>query len=209
MGDSGILLIADRPAFGDDLAVAVRELGLELTVAPFAPDRIEELIASHAYQAVFVRPDCEFRDRVKRLVASSGFGRLPRVLVLDADDSELYARSEILQPAAFLFAPVTTISLRAAIDTANRLCATNGAGRVKNTPQSLMRRFSTIFNMAPELISVSTLDEGRYIEVNDTFVDVSGYARDELIGKTALELGVWPSLVDREKSSMKYGNGGR
>jgi hypothetical protein len=48
LGGSGILLIADHPAFGDDLAVAVRELGHDLTVAPFAPDRIEELIASHA-----------------------------------------------------------------------------------------------------------------------------------------------------------------
>jgi len=198
LGDSGILLIADRPAFGDDLAVAVRELGLDLTVTPFAPDRIEELIASHAYKAVFVRPDWASKDSVKRLVSSSGFGRLPRVLVLDATDPEHYAQSELLQPAAFLFTPVTALSLRAAVDTAIRLCALHGAGQPKHAAKSLMRRFSAIFNMAPELITVSTLDEGRYLEVNDAFVDISGYARDEVIGKTSLELGIWPSLRERE-----------
>lgn len=69
--------------------------------------------------------------------------------------------------------------------------------RVEAEMESLTRRFSTIFNLAPELISVTTLDGGRYLEVNDAFVAASGYARENLIGRTSLELGGWIAESDR------------
>jgi PAS domain S-box-containing protein len=51
---------------------------------------------------------------------------------------------------------------------------------------------------SPDLITLTDLATGRYVMVNDAFVRVSGWRRDEAVGKTALELGVWP---DSEASS--------
>ena len=45
---------------------------------------------------------------------------------------------------------------------------------------------------SPDLITLTDLATGRYVMVNDAFVRVSGWRRDEAVGKTALELGVWP-----------------
>ena len=45
---------------------------------------------------------------------------------------------------------------------------------------------------SPDLITLTDLATGRYVMVNDAFVRVSGWSRDESIGKTALELGIWP-----------------
>jgi PAS domain S-box-containing protein len=52
-------------------------------------------------------------------------------------------------------------------------------------------RFSKIFQLAPVAMSISTLDEGRYINVNEALLEITGYSRDEVVGRTARELGVF------------------
>src|SRR5215211_6187062 len=48
-------------------------------------------------------------------------------------------------------------------------------------------------------IVVSTLADGRILEVNDSFVNLLGYARDEMIGQTSAGLGLW---VDTEQRAQ-------
>ncbi len=47
------------------------------------------------------------------------------------------------------------------------------------------------FRCSPHPITISTFEDGRFIEVNDGFVKLSGYGRDEVIGRTAFELNIW------------------
>lgn len=56
--------------------------------------------------------------------------------------------------------------------------------------------FAAAFNSAPLLLTISTLDEGRFLKVNDRCFEYSGYEPEEIIGKTALELG-WITKEDR------------
>ena len=58
-------------------------------------------------------------------------------------------------------------------------------------------RFKKAFISSPEGITISSLDEGRYIEVNDAFVEWSGYQRSELIGRTSRELNIWVDPGER------------
>jgi PAS domain S-box-containing protein len=46
-------------------------------------------------------------------------------------------------------------------------------------------------------MSLTTLEEGRYLDVNDSFVAMSGYQREEVLQRTSLELNIWPSPADR------------
>jgi PAS domain S-box-containing protein len=61
-------------------------------------------------------------------------------------------------------------------------------------------RFSKAFNASPHSMSISTLEEARFVDVNDTFLSNTGYARDEIIGHTAFELGLWPESEFRAKA---------
>jgi PAS domain S-box-containing protein len=49
-------------------------------------------------------------------------------------------------------------------------------------------RFRKAFDASPELMVISALSDGRYIEVNETFLRVTGYRREEVIGRTASEV---------------------
>ena len=58
-------------------------------------------------------------------------------------------------------------------------------------------RFARAFNASPIPISISTLEERRYINVNDAWLRVMGYAREEVVGRTLDELDLLVAPVDK------------
>lgn len=58
-------------------------------------------------------------------------------------------------------------------------------------------KFMKAFRAIPDSMVISTLSEGRIREVNDSFQNYFGYQREEVLGKTGLELDLWVELEDR------------
>ncbi len=59
-------------------------------------------------------------------------------------------------------------------------------------------RFSAVFHVSPVFIALGQPDNGRFVLLNDAFVNWSGYSREEIIGRNALELGMWEFPEERE-----------
>jgi two-component system cell cycle sensor histidine kinase/response regulator CckA len=60
-------------------------------------------------------------------------------------------------------------------------------------------RFVRAFNASPGPITIAEMSEGRYIDVNDSFLRVTGYRRDEVVGRTSLQLKFWERPEDRAR----------
>ena len=71
--------------------------------------------------------------------------------------------------------------------------------RVDAALRESQERFAKAFSSGPLVFTLSSLRDGRLVEVNDTFVEVTGYLREEAVGKTSLELGLWASAEDRDE----------
>ncbi|HEU5296245.1 MAG TPA: ATP-binding protein [Burkholderiaceae bacterium] len=56
---------------------------------------------------------------------------------------------------------------------------------------------STLFAATPDCVALSELASGRFLMVNQAFLDTFGHAREHAIGRTSLELGIWASAEDR------------
>lgn len=72
----------------------------------------------------------------------------------------------------------------------------------KEAEEALRRseqKFSKVFHSTPALIAVTTLAEGRCIDVNEACLRMLGYQREEVVGRTMLELGVWESPSERDR----------
>ncbi|HAJ25694.1 MAG TPA: hypothetical protein DCG53_00340 [Syntrophus sp. (in: bacteria)] len=70
----------------------------------------------------------------------------------------------------------------------------------KRTEERLLKseeKFSKAFKMAPLLMTISSIEDGTYLDVNEKFIEVSGFERNEAIGKTSVGLG-WLNPKDRE-----------
>lgn len=58
-------------------------------------------------------------------------------------------------------------------------------------------KFSKTFHNSPNPISITKIADGKIIEINDAFSRITGYTREEAVGRTTVELGIWENPVDR------------
>lgn len=81
----------------------------------------------------------------------------------------------------------------------------------KQTEDALRKseeRFSKAFQASPIIITISKLSNAELLEVNETFEKISGYKREEVVGKTTLELALWVNPLDRDRAlSILLANG--
>ncbi len=57
-------------------------------------------------------------------------------------------------------------------------------------------KFATAFRASPHAMAITSLRDGRFIDVNASFERQSGYTRQEVLGKTLLEIGMWADSAD-------------
>lgn len=56
-----------------------------------------------------------------------------------------------------------------------------------------------IFNTSPDAILVTHLDNGYFEKINDGFTALTGYTREDLTGKSSLDINLWTKKEDRNK----------
>lgn len=69
--------------------------------------------------------------------------------------------------------------------------------RIKTALAESEEKFTIIFHSSPDPIALATLAEGRYVEANQSFLDLLDYSHQELTGQRFVDLGVWVDLEER------------
>jgi PAS domain S-box-containing protein len=70
-------------------------------------------------------------------------------------------------------------------------------------------KFAKIFHACPLPISFAFLRDGRYLDVNEAYTQAYGWTREQIVGHTSLEIGLWPTAQEREKWMKKFVAEGR
>ncbi|MEM9673686.1 MAG: PAS domain S-box protein [Bacteroidota bacterium] len=63
--------------------------------------------------------------------------------------------------------------------------------------------FYKSFHLSPDAISITRLSDGLFLEVNKSFIQLTGYQREELIGRTVTDVNLW--CVPEERKKMTDG----
>ncbi len=69
--------------------------------------------------------------------------------------------------------------------------------------------FSAAFDESPEAIGLSRLADGLVVDVNQEWLAVTGFKREEVIGHTVVEIGHWPDQASREAAVASLRTSGR
>jgi len=65
-------------------------------------------------------------------------------------------------------------------------------------------KFRRLFQTSPNIISISTIDTGLMIDINDAGANILGFKKEEMIGKTSIELGISrPELREEMKKIIE------
>ena len=70
-------------------------------------------------------------------------------------------------------------------------------------------KFSKAFLASPYSISISSMDEDRLLEANDSFFVLTGYSREECLGRPYLDLPVWTSPAAKSEILREIKDQGR
>ncbi|OGU07368.1 MAG: hypothetical protein A2075_13985 [Geobacteraceae bacterium GWC2_58_44] len=60
-------------------------------------------------------------------------------------------------------------------------------------------KFYKVFKLAPIGITISTLSDGRFVEMNEAGERLSGYRREEVIGRSSSEFSIWKDADERAR----------
>ncbi len=69
-------------------------------------------------------------------------------------------------------------------------------------------RFAGLFELLPELLVLSTRDEGRLIDMNHNWTPLLGYRRDESLGRSGDDFGLWGGPDDAREIRAELRVGG-
>ncbi len=72
----------------------------------------------------------------------------------------------------------------------------------KNMEEALKEseeKFSKAFRSSPNSISITTIEDGIFLDINDSFTRNSGYTREEVIGRSSKKLGIWAKPEERDR----------
>ena len=129
------------------------------------------------------------RGRIDSIVTTTQPSQPRAVRFIGADGSDRWAETRGIS-VRYEGAPSITVIAR---DLTERRRAEEALRRSEE-------RFSRIFHTNPTAISITRVADRKFIDVNHQFTVLTGYAREEVIGHTALELGLWHDPQDRERA---------
>ena len=72
------------------------------------------------------------------------------------------------------------------------------AGFTERQLDNEREKYEKTFQSVPVWIVISTIEDGKYIEINEAYLNAMGYKREEIIGKSSLEIDSWVDPRQRE-----------
>ena len=70
--------------------------------------------------------------------------------------------------------------------------------RVEQTLEKSEEKFAKAFHHSPLPKTIKTSKDDRYIDVNEAFLQMTGWSRDEVIGRSPFDLAIWVDPEDRD-----------
>jgi|WetSurMetagenome_2_1015567.scaffolds.fasta_scaffold00497_2 two-component system, cell cycle sensor histidine kinase and response regulator CckA len=65
--------------------------------------------------------------------------------------------------------------------------------------KTVMELYESMYRINPIPMILTDLEEGRLIDVNESFVSIFGFTREEAVGKTSLDIGIWKEPGERRR----------
>lgn len=63
--------------------------------------------------------------------------------------------------------------------------------RVEEEMRLSERKYASIFHLMPDMVGITRLSDGTFLEINEGFTRITGWHKDEILGRTSIETGLW------------------
>jgi two-component system, sensor histidine kinase and response regulator len=94
-------------------------------------------------------------------------------------------------------------------DSAGQLMGVLGIGRDITQVHDFQERFQIAFSASPAGISLTEVENGTFLDINPRYAEILGWDKTQLIGRTSVEVKLWPSTAARSDWRAKLKATGR
>ncbi|MGV7931270.1 MAG: PAS domain S-box protein [Spirochaetota bacterium] len=125
---------------------------------------------------------------------------VPIVFLTAHSDQKTLDRAKQTGPHGYILKPVNRNEIISTIETV--LYRHNLEKRLREREEALRaseEKLSKAFGFSPSAISITRMSDGTFIDVNESFLSLYGFNRDEVTGVSSLNLEIWPLPSDRER----------
>ena len=82
----------------------------------------------------------------------------------------------------------------------------------RRADEALMRsreKYQRAFRASPYALLITSTDDGRLVDFNERFLELTGYSREEAVGRSTIELGIWADPDERARFLAELAAKGR
>jgi diguanylate cyclase (GGDEF)-like protein/PAS domain S-box-containing protein len=165
----------------------------------------EEIVGKH-FSCFFTKEDAQQGRPAHLMITAAARGQVEEEgWRLRKDGSRFWANvvlTAIRNPMGELtgYAKVTRdFTDRKRVEEALALHFTDELQATSNALKASEARYRTVFQTSPDAVTISRLSDGIIVDVNQASLDVTGYKREEVLGKTTTQLRIWVNSRDRFK----------
>jgi PAS domain S-box-containing protein len=69
--------------------------------------------------------------------------------------------------------------------------------RLNSETSEAKMHFEEIFNTSPDAAAINRLSDGKYIDCNENYIKISGYSKEDITGKSSIDINIWESPAER------------
>jgi PAS domain S-box-containing protein len=161
------------------------------------------LAANGAACAMFERSEEELRQVGRRGIADMNDPRVAAAVEERRRTGRFAGELRMLRKSGAVFpVEISTKVLNdssAGMETVMVLRDLSSRHRIEDELRLSEEKFSKAFYTSPDAITITSLKEGRYLNVNKGFCTISGYTPDEVLGRTVKELNIWQNYDMRSE----------
>ena len=168
---------------------------------PLVTDTVSATLQRHGYHTITTDFDLgagmDGTKAAKLIVSETD---IPLLFLSGHTESEFAVRTENIPSYGFVVKDAGEAVLLASIRMAFRLFEVHK--QAEDHDQALREsedHFRSTFQDSPDAININRMTDGVFVEINDGFTSLTGYTREDVIGKSSLEVNIWRNPADREE----------
>ena len=149
-------------------------------------------------------------DELKLWINPAEQERITKILEkkgrVDNEELQFYTKSGDIQTLLFSVEKISIGGQECLISSSTDVTALK---KIEQAMRDSEEKFAKAFRASPQVISISRVADGVFKEINESFTRVVGYSREETIGHSSKELGLWVNPSDREDMINRLKKHGR
>jgi two-component system, cell cycle sensor histidine kinase and response regulator CckA len=188
-----ILIVEDEAIIAEDIAETLRNLGYE--VAGIGQTGAEAIRMAEQHRPDLILMDVKLQEGIDGIETAHQIRSrmdIPFVYLTAYAEPDVLERAKKTHPYGFLGKPIGLLELRNTLE--NALYKHHADKRVRESEERLRLAWETI----ADALAISRARDGIFVDINRGFSVGSGYSREEVLGKSSLDIPLWHDPASRQ-----------